>query len=334
MTTTRRPLTRDDLTPLARAATGPHRTLAAVARLRGGSKKGVYRLTFDDDSTAVAYVWSADEDYWDAGPSDPRDPFSHGTGFGLFTAAHDRLAAAGVRTPRLLYADATHTHLPADAAVVEDLRGGSLEETLERDPALGRATLQRLAAQLTELHAHEAPAFGKVALVDSGGESSASSCEQRVTEGALRDIAEVAARDARITAVREELADTVRELASAVRPRSRYSLIHGELGPDHVLLDTDGNPALIDIEGLMYFDAEWEHVFLRIRFRHHYDTLRAPGLDEDRLRLYRLAMHLSLVAGPLRLLDGDFPNPEPMRDIAEHNLRRVLELTGGRGGTR
>lgn len=331
MTATRKPLTRDDLAPLARAATGPHRSLAAVARLRGGTKKGVYRLTFDDDSTAVAYVWSEDEDYWDAGPSDPRDPFSHGRGLALFTAAHDRLAAVGVRTPRLLYADATHTHLPADAAVVEDMRGGSLEEALERDPVAGHASLQRLAAQLTELHAHEAPAFGKVVLVDNGGESSASSCERRVTTGALRDITEVAARDARIAAVREDLQAAVRELASAVRPRSRYSLIHGELGPDHVLLDAEGNPALIDIEGLMYFDAEWEHVFLRIRFGRHYDTLGAPGLDEDRLRLYRLAMHLSLVSGPLRLLDGDFPDPEPMRAIAEHNLRRALELVGRRG---
>ncbi|MGW0333844.1 phosphotransferase family protein [Streptomyces sp. NPDC003011] len=331
MTATRTTLTRDDLAPLARAATGPHRTLAAVARLRGGTKKGVYRLRFDDGSTAVAYVWSADEDYWDAGPPDPRDPFSHGTGLDLFTAAHDRLAAVGVRTPRLLYADATHTRLPADAAVVEDLRGGSLEEALERDPATGRAALKRLAAQLAGLHAHEGPAPGKVVLVDDGGVPSAHSCEERVTGRALRDITETVVRDRRIAAVEEELRARVTELAAAVRPRARYSLVHGELGPDHVLLDAEGRPALIDIEGLMYFDVEWEHVFLELRFHEAYDVLRAPGLDEDRLRLYRLAMRLSLVSGPLRLLDGDFPDPEPMRAIAEHNLRMALELLGRRG---
>ncbi|PAZ11634.1 aminoglycoside phosphotransferase [Streptomyces sp. SA15] len=327
----RKPLTRDDLAPLARAATGPHRTLAGVARLRGGSKKGVYRLTFDDDTTAVAYVWSADEDYWDAGPSDPRDPFSHGTGLDLLTAAHDRLTAVGVRTPRLLYADASHAHLPADAAVVEDVTGGSLEEALERDPVAGRAALERLAGQLDVLHAHEGPAFGKVALVDNGGVSSADSCEQRVTDGALRSIAEAARRDARIAAAKEDLEGAVRELSAAVRPRTRYTLIHGELGPDHVLLDAEGNPALIDIEGLLYFDVEWEHVFLRLRFGPHYDILGAPDMDEDRLRLYRLSMHLGLVSGPLRLLDGDFPDPQFMRAVAEHNLRRALELVGRPG---
>ncbi|WP_327317630.1 hypothetical protein [Streptomyces sp. NBC_01235] len=107
MTRIRHHLTAPDLAPLAHAAGGPHRTLAGVTRLPGGSKKGAYRLTYDDGSTAIAYVWSPDEDYWDhTEVPDHRRPFSPANGLGLFTAAHDRLAAAGVRTPRLLLADA------------------------------------------------------------------------------------------------------------------------------------------------------------------------------------------------------------------------------------
>jgi hypothetical protein len=83
---------------------------------------------------------------------------------------------------------------------------------------------------------------------------------------------------------------------------------------------------LIDIEGLMFFDVEWEHVFLRLRFGEHYRLLRADGLDEARLRFYRLALHLSLIAGPLRLLDGDFPDREPMLRIVEYNIGKALEF--------
>ncbi|SFF58195.1 hypothetical protein SAMN05216251_12014 [Actinacidiphila alni] len=100
--------------------------------------------------------------------------------------------------------------------------------------------------------------------------------------------------------------------------------MHGELGPDHVLVDDRGRPVLIDIEGLMYFDVEWEHAFLRIRFADHYPPLRRDGMDEQRLRFYALAMRLSLVAGPLRLLDGDFPDRDFMLGIVEHNLQESL----------
>lgn len=322
----RLPLTTAELAPLTRAALGPARGLTAVTRLRGGTKKGVYRLHLDDGSTAVAYVWSPDEDYWDAGPSDPRDPFSHGTGLDLFTAAHDRLAAVGVRTPRLLYADPTRAHLPADAAVVEDLPGDTLEDLLARDPRAGAEALRELADLLATLHSRTGARFGKVALVDNGGSSYGGSCEERVLEGGLRSVEQAAEREPRVAAVRTELADLLRSLAAEVRPRSRHSLIHGELGPDHVLLTPDGRPALIDIEGLLYFDVEWEHVFLDLRFGPHYDTLRAPDLDEDRVRLYRLAMHLSLVSGPLRLLDGDIPDRAFFRTIVEHNLQQALTV--------
>ncbi|MEU8970148.1 phosphotransferase [Streptomyces monashensis] len=324
MTETRQPRTVADLAPLARAALGPHRTLRAVTRLRGGSKKGVYRLGLDDGGTAIAYVWAPDEDYWGLAAADPRDPFSHASGLDLFTASHDRLTAAGVRTPRLLHVDPV-----AGAAVVEDLgRGGSLEEALHRDPDSALPALNRLADVLRTLHGTRSAAFGKVAVIDNGGTAHGDCCAGLVTDRALADIAETAVREPRIAAARERLEDAVRDLAAQVRPRADHVLVHGELGPDHVLLDERGNPVLIDVEGLMYFDAEWEHVFLRLRFGPHYDVLHADGLDEDRLRLYRLALHLDLVAGPLRLLDGDFPMAESMRAIAEFNLAEALALVG------
>ncbi|MGN5380038.1 phosphotransferase [Streptomyces lasalocidi] len=324
MTETRRPRTVADLAPLGRAALGPHRMLRAVTRLRGGSKKGVYRLGLDDGGTAIAYVWAPDEDYWSPAAADPRDPFSHASGLDLFTASHDRLTAAGVRTPRLLHVDPV-----AGAAVVEDLGGsGSLEEALHRDPDAALPALNRLADTLRTLHGARCTAYGKVAVIDNGGTAHGDSCAGLVTDRALADIARTAVREPRIAAARERLEDAVRALAAQVRPRADHVLVHGELGPDHVLLDDHGSPVLIDIEGLMYFDAEWEHVFLRLRFGPHYDVLRADGLDEDRLRLYRLALHLDLVAGPLRLLDGDFPLTESMRAIAEFNLAEALALVG------
>ncbi|MEV4170092.1 phosphotransferase [Nonomuraea sp. NPDC049709] len=305
---------RERLGGLVREAFGPRCRLTGVDRLRGGSSKGVYRLSFDSGPSVILYVWSEDEDFWDNAASGTQP-----SGLRLFEAAHARLSSLGVRVPRLHFADAGHEHYPADVALIEDVRGGTLEERLGRDPK----ALDRLAGSLRAMAGCRSPELGRVALVESG-EGLRRSCPELVLEWALRDLAEAASRVATIGQAREVLEEKARELAARVEPRPDHGLIHGELGPDHVLMDEHDEPVLIDIEGTMFFDVEWEHVYLRIRFHDHYAALRVDGLDERRLRFYRLAQHLSLVAGPLRLLDGDFPDREFMLGIARQHTEEAL----------
>lgn len=323
-----RSVAREQLAGAARAALGGGRRLEAVERVTGGSKKGVYRLVMDDATTAIAYLWDDTENYWPTaeGDDDLTDPFSPGLGLSLFEAAHTRLDALGVRVPAIRLLDRDGAHYPADLAIVEDLRGDSLEALLARDRRAAAPVMARLAESLEAMRRHRAPAYGKVAVVDGGETSRGTSCADVVLDRALRDLAEAASRDARIAGARDRLEERLRGLAATVRPRTEYAVVHGELGPDHVLVDGDGNPVAIDIEGSMYFDVEWEHVFLRIRLHDAYRPLAVDGLDEDRLALYMLAQRLSLTAGPLRLLDGDFPDRAFMADIAEHNLKQALAL--------
>ncbi|MBE1486089.1 phosphotransferase [Plantactinospora soyae] len=325
---------RERLAGVVRAGLGPVRRIDAVDRLRGGTKKGVYRLTLDDRSTVVVYVWSAEENFWPAGretDGDPLDdPFSDASGSELFEAASDTLSAIGVRTPTVLFLDRSRNLYPADVALVEDVRGANLERRLAADPAAMAGTVARLGEALTAMRQHRTSRIGKVAAVARAVDSAPEhrSSVRLVLDGALADLAEAAGRDERIARDRVRLTELLHQLADVIAPRTTYGLIHGELGPDHVLVDGDGAPVLIDIEGLMFFDVEWEHVFLWMRFGEHYRLLRpADELDERRLRFYRLARHLSLVAGPLRLLDGDFSDRAFMLQIAAHHTECALSFT-------
>jgi len=145
---------------------------------------------------------------------------------------------------------------------------------------------------------------------------------------ALAELSEIAGRDRRAAAAQDRLTEMLHSLAEPVEARPEVALIHGELGPDHVLLDGRGEPVLIDIEGAMYFDAEVEHVWMRMRFGEHYAKLSRGGLDEDRLRFYQLCLHLDLVAGPLRIADTSHPEREWFRDLAERHLQRALQYQG------
>jgi hypothetical protein len=307
---------------------GADRSIVGLDRLAGGSKKGVYRVTLDDRTSAVVYVWSAAEDYWDGllpdSSNDPESVFAHSSGIDLFEAATRRLAAVGARSPQLLFADRSRRLYPGEIAVAEDVTGGTLQALLDSDPDAGKATLGQLVEMVRAMHRYRAPAFGKVAFVDGGGVSKGGTCEAAHLEHALMNIADAAARDARAAEARERLADKLHTLYAAVEPRSEFGLVHGELCAEHTLVGPQGEPVLIDIEGLMYFDVEVDHTWMKMRFEQHYPPLHDPGLDPVRMKYYQYTMHLDLVGGPLRIAEGDFPNRQWMLDCADYHLQKAL----------
>jgi aminoglycoside phosphotransferase (APT) family kinase protein len=320
----------ESLRPVVRAALGSDRSLLSVERLAGGSKKGVYRLTMDDGGTALMYAWDDSEDYWQGvlpeSADDPADPFSHASGLALFEAAARRLTSAGVRCPEVLFTDRSRSLYPAEIAVVEDVAGGSLEALLERDPLAAQRPLSVLADWLAAMAAIRSRSFGKVAFVDAGGRSAGKSCERVTLDHAMAQLQEIAEHDRRAAGAQGRLEETLHSLTEPIEPRTTAALVHGELGPDHVLLDCRGEPVLIDIEGAKYFDVETEHVWMRMRFGGHYAKLSQGGLDEDRLRFYQLCMHLDLVAGPLRIAGTSHPEREWFRSVAEYHLQRALQF--------
>jgi hypothetical protein len=318
-----------ELAPVVRAATG--RRPVAARRLAGGSKKGVYRVRLDDAGTVVVYLWRPDEDFWPATTrrdGGPADPFAHASGLRLFAAAHRRLSALGIGVPEIVLCDERRRWVDADVVVVRDIPGPSLETLLRHGPQ--PVTMDALAEGLERMHRCPAPAIGKVGPVESGARIGETRCERLGYERALADLRDAARREPRLAAAEDRLAATLGALFDRVVPRPPAGLIHGELGGDHVLVRADGTPVLIDIEGTMYFDPEWEHAFARIRFGADHPRLVRGPLDEARLRCYTLAHHLSLVAGPLRLLDGDVPGRAGFTAIAEYNLAAALTFDADR----
>jgi Phosphotransferase enzyme family len=329
------------LAAVVRAAYGPRRRLDRLDRLEHSTKKGVYRLAFDDGGTSILYLWSPAENFWPTGGGEgdgdgdgaAAGPLDDASGFELFAAGHAKLSSLGVPVPELHLLAGGQELYPAELAVVEDVRGGTLEDLLGRDPARAEPALDTLAGAVEIMHRQRSRPIGRLAGADRAGQAgsaggSGALCVEIVLERALRDLDYAAGQVERLAAGRDRLAGTVRELAARVRPRTEHGLIHGELGPDHVMIREDGRPVLVDIEGVMFFDVEWEHVFMALRFGQHYRRLRLAGLDEQRLEFYALAMHLSLVAGPLRLLAGDYPDRAPFLRIIEHNTTRALGFLG------
>ncbi|RQX15125.1 aminoglycoside phosphotransferase [Micromonospora ureilytica] len=321
---TRTFLQSDELHDLVAKQFGSNSRLTGLHRLTGGSKKGVYRLGLDGQKPVILYVWAAGENYWPPSPTVPDDPFTDASGAELFAANHAALTAAGVRIPRLLMLDRDGRYLDADIALLEDAGALRLEALMERDPAAAAAPLSALGDALRRMHTTFGPNFGKLAAVAQGEASQTRRTEDIIMDRALGHLDAAAARARRLADAHHRIAAHLHHLHDRVAPRQEYALVHGELGPDHVLVAPSGEPIMIDIEGLTYFDVEWEHAWLQMRFGEAYSALRPVDLDPYRLELYRYAQVLSLIEGPLRIADTDFPDRRWMFDLAEWNITKAL----------
>jgi len=333
-------ISEDDLARLLREFR-PGARLAGSTRLTGGSKKGVYRLQLADDSTLILYAWNEAENYWPSSPGLAGDPFTDATGARAFQACHAALTEAGVRVPELYALDLSRARYPGELALLEDAGRESLEDLLERDSAAASLPLAMLGDALLAMYGSTGVRYGKVAelaqeddpavAVRPDAATGTEAAEDVVLRRALRLLQQAAAMEPQLAAVQTELTALVLARREAVQPRHRYCLVHGELGPDHVLLDDAGTPVIIDIEGLTYFDAEWEHAFLRLRFDSDYVRLSPPAMDEDRVAFYDLAQRISLVEGPLRIAATDYPDREWMLGLARWHTDRLLAYVSGAG---
>ena len=197
--------TKEHLSDVVRTAFGRSRRLDAIDRLTGGTKKGVYRLTFDDGASAILYAWNADENYWPDGGVAADDPFADASGSELFIAAHRRLDDLGVRTPTLLSVDFSQREYPADLVLIEDVRGGTLEALIAHAPDRAAPVLARLSDALAAMAADHSTALGKVSTVESGTTRTDRTAVGVVIDRARRHLGIVADRvpalDSRRTAI-------------------------------------------------------------------------------------------------------------------------------------
>ncbi|MBL7254801.1 phosphotransferase family protein [Paractinoplanes lichenicola] len=301
-------LTIDDVNELL-----PGRRVTDLRRLTGGTKKGVYRLRLDDGGSVILYLWAESENYWPVSETVPDDPFTDASGAELFVTNRAVLAAAGVRVPEVLLAG-------PDLVLVEDAGDETLEALMERDPVAAAGPLAELGRTLRRMHTTYGPEWG----IPAARPVQTRVPEEMILDRALSLLGKVVPRDRRLAAARGRIEDRLRTMRSAIEPRREYALVHGELGADHVLVNPDGEPVMIDIEGVTYFDVEWEHAFLQLRFGAAYGELGPVALDPARLEFYRFAQVIGLIEGPLRIADTDFPDRQWMLDLAEYNIQKAI----------
>jgi hypothetical protein len=293
----------------------------SIHKMHGGAQKVVYKIDCENGFKCVLYVWDDTMNYFQQEKSES-DILDASSGADLFEINNKYFMQVGINTPKIYYLDKSKEKYPFDFAIVDYILGGDISEYFNIDFKEQHRVFNDLSATLRKMHSIKKSNYGNL----KSNTPYSKKCETVIFEKSIQHLTHITSYIDSIAKNKSELTNILNDLYSNIKPRDEYGLIHGELGPNHVLVDENLVPYLIDIEGAMFFDIEYEHSFLKFRFGKHYNYMENNSLDKDRLLFYKMHLHISCVSGALKLLHRRFPHIDEVKGIIQYNSEETLKF--------
>lgn len=103
-------------------------------------------------------------------------------------------------------------------------------------------------------------------------------------------------------------------------------MIHGELGPNHVMVDEENHAYLIDIEGAKFYDVEEENSFFRMRFGNRFAGWLEEEVDEKRMAFYHIGHCFGHLRGAVELKQKNYYDMEDVDGMIRVFHRKFEKL--------
>ncbi|HYE68077.1 MAG TPA: phosphotransferase [Anaerovoracaceae bacterium] len=295
-----------------------------VVQLHGGAQKVVYMIRCSNGFRLILYIWDLRMNYFrvELEQMEQSEPIS-GYGGKQFQSVNAFLRKLEVRTPELYHFEPRAIESEADFAFVEYIEGKEASDFFQADPEIQDQVFEPLAEMLERMHQQTRAHWGKLnepVPVASYG------CHIPMVAGAKRQLEYLSLHVSEFRKNHDRFDQLIEDLAVKIVARSCYSFIHAELGSNHVLVDSQLRPWLIDIEGALFFDPEYEHSFMKFRFDNYERYMKNCQLDPNRMAFYKLYHHISYSAGPHRLLQRGYPDVEIVEQIMAFNMKTALRI--------
>lgn len=272
---------------------GEKNELESMERILGGAQKYTYLTKYTNGFKFIIYQWDKSTTYFEN--NDESAVFCSNSA-NLFESNNELMRKHGVLTPELFYMDKSRSECDYEYAFVEYINGYDVDYIMEREPERMDAVLKSLSNSIDRLHNIKNDAVGQVGRMQGA--------DFNLIEFELEDIHQnsmyLQKNDNQYADVYVQVEEKARECAQKLESRNEYTFIHGELGPNHVIVDKDNNAYLIDIEGAKFYDVEEELSFLDMRFNKRLKKV-ADIVDEQRMYFYYIGHCLGNLRGAVEL---------------------------------
>lgn len=297
---------------------GEEYELESMERILGGAQKYTYLAKCTNGFKFIIYQWDKSTTYFEN--NDESAVFCSSSA-NLFESNNELMRKHGVLTPELFYMDKSRSECDYEYAFVEYINGYDVDYIMEKEPERMDAVLKSLSNSIDRLHNIKNDAVGQVGRMQGA--------DFNLIEFELKDIHQnsmyLQKNDNQYADVYVQVEEKARECAKKIESRNKYTFIHGELGPNHVIVDEDNNAYLIDIEGAKFYDVEEELSFLDMRFNKRLKKL-SDIIDEQRMYFYYIGHCLGNLRGAVELKQKGYYDMDDVNGMIHFFHKQVANL--------
>lgn len=298
---------------------GKEYEIELIERILGGAQKYTYLAKCTNGFKFVIYQWDKSTTYFKN--SDEHAVFCSNSA-DLFQRNNELMSNQGVLTPKLFYIDMSKSECDYEYAFVEYINGNDMDYIMENESERLDKVLESLNNSIDILHSIKNNCAGQTGHMQDADFNIIAYELNNIHKNSIY----LQENDSQYAKLYVQAEAKAIEFAQEIEVRDEYTFIHGELGPNHVIVDENNNAYLIDIEGAKFYDVEEELSFLDIRFNKMLE--KSDGIiDERRKKFYHIRHCFGNLRGAVELKHNGYYDMNDVNGMIEFFHKQLFELT-------
>jgi len=285
-----------------------------IDEIRGGISKQVYKITTQTESF-ILYVWLRPYDGTLTENQTKGMEYLFPDGFKYFLHNIKLLSDIGVRVPHIISAG-HYDDGDFDYAIVECFKGQSLDDYMRNDGDVG-ALADRITAVMNKMAVKKRDYYGSPIETKPNNISAA----QLIFNFYAEELNIASKFDNKVNAIQSKILRLMQSKMSEIveTKAQEFSLVHGELTPPHIFILDNGEIGLIDIEGVKYFDSEYDWTVMDFMYA---GKIPLPdNINKQKLDFYKICLKVGYLSISSDYLVHVDKNNEVFKSIRKSNLR-------------
>jgi hypothetical protein len=287
-----------------------------IEEIREGFSKQVYRIKTKKDRY-ILYIWRRPLENKLTENQTKGAKYLFPDGFKYFIHNTKLLTDMGIRVPAIIFSGHRDEE-DFDYALVECFEGQSYMEYMNKGGDI-RTVADKVEVVMEKMASFKRSFYGPPMVNIPFPVPPV----QLVFDFYAEELSIAAAIDSEISFLKSDLMYLMERKKNEVTDmdKEEYPLIHGELTPPHVYILENGEIGLIDIEGIKYFDIEYDRAVIHLAYG---DAIPVPKyICKEKLEFYTLCLkigHLSVAADYLAHVDKNHPWFQNVRESCLNEL--------------